>query len=173
MTITSYKAIHPTIDASAYIAQTATVIGDVGIGKDSSVWPMAVIRGDVNYIRIGERTSIQDGSVLHVSHASEINGPGFPLTIGNDVTVGHRVVLHGCRIDDCCLIGIGSILLDGVHVQSHVVIGAGSLVTPGKTLESGYLYLGQPARKVRPLTQQEMDYFKYTAAYYVQLKNSY
>jgi carbonic anhydrase/acetyltransferase-like protein (isoleucine patch superfamily) len=173
MNITPYQDIYPTIDATAYVAPNALVIGDVVIGKDSSVWPTAIIRGDVNYIRIGDRTNIQDASVLHVSHASEINGEGFPLIIGNDVTVGHRVTLHGCRIDDCCLIGIGSIILDGVHVQSHVVVGAGSLVTSGKVLESGYLYLGQPARKARPLTQEEMDYFKYTAAYYTQVKNNY
>lgn len=173
MNVMRYQHILPTISDKAYIAPSAMVIGDVTIGNDSSVWPMAVIRGDVNYIRIGERTNIQDGSILHVSHASDINGAGFPLIIGNDVTIGHRVTLHGCRIDECCLIGIGAIILDGVHIQPYVVVGAGSLVTPGKILESGYLYLGQPARKVRPLTQAEMNYFKYTANYYTQIKNNY
>lgn len=173
MAIKPYKTIYPTIDSTTYIDPTALVVGDVVIGKQSSVWPMAVIRGDVNYIRIGDYSNIQDGCVLHVSHASPENGPGYPLIIGNYVTVGHKVTLHACQIDDHTLIGIGSIILDGAHIPSHVVIGASTLVPPGKVLESGYLYLGQPAKKIRPLTPAELDFFKYSANYYAKLKNDY
>lgn len=164
MTIRPYKTIYPTIDKTAYIDPMALVIGDVVIGKQASVWPMAVIRGDVNYIRIGDYTNIQDGCVLHVSHASPQNGPGYALIIGNYVTVGHKVTLHACQVDDYSLVGIGSIILDGAHIQSKVVVGAGTLVPPGKVLESGYLYLGQPAKKIRVLTQEELEFFEYSAS---------
>jgi len=133
---------------------SAEIIGDVHIGEHSSVWPMSVLRGDVNHIRIGRETNIQDGSVLHVSHAGEFNPEGAPLIIGDRVTVGHKVLLHACRIGNRCLIGMGSILMDDSIIEDQVMVGAGSLLPPGKRLESGHLYLGNPCRRLRELTQR-------------------
>jgi carbonic anhydrase/acetyltransferase-like protein (isoleucine patch superfamily) len=173
MSIRTIAGLMPVIDASAYIDQSAQVIGDVVIGEHSSVWPQAVIRGDIHQIRIGDRSNIQDGSILHVTHDSEYTPGGFALHIGNDVTVGHAVILHGCHIGNQCLIGMGSIIMDGVVVEPEVMLAAGSLVSPGKTLESGYLWKGRPARRVRELTEQEHQYLLYAARHYVKLKNSY
>jgi carbonic anhydrase/acetyltransferase-like protein (isoleucine patch superfamily) len=170
MTIQTFEGVAPTIANDAYIAPTAVVIGNVTIGAGSSVWPMAVIRGDINTITIGERTSIQDGTVIHVNHAGAFNPTGNPTQIGNDVTIGHKVVLHGCTIHDRSLIGIGSIVMDDVIVESEVIVGAGSLVPPGKRLESGYLWLGSPVKKIRPLTEKEREFFLYSANYYAQLQ---
>ena len=150
---------------------TAVVIGDVVVGEHSSIWPGSVVRGDIHQIRIGDCCSIQDGSILHVTHAGPYNPDGYALELGNEVTVGHRVILHGCKIEDSCLIGMGSIIMDGAVIHRHVVLGANSLVPPGKELESGFLWLGSPAKKVRPLTEEEMAYFAYTAQYYVKLKD--
>lgn len=163
----------PLIAMSAYLDPSAVIIGDVTIGEDSSIWPTTVIRGDVNYIRIGERTSIQDGSVLHVTHAGPFSPQGSPLLIGNDVTVGHQVILHGCTVEDTCLIGMGSKILDGAVVKSHAFIGAGSLIPPGKVLDSGYLWMGSPVKPIRPLSAEEVDFLKYSAQHYVRLKNRY
>ncbi|MGB0360286.1 MAG: gamma carbonic anhydrase family protein [Endozoicomonas sp.] len=163
----------PTLGSRVYIDSSAVIIGDVTIGDDSSVWPTAVIRGDMHSITIGSRTSIQDGSILHITHASDYNPTGYPLHIGNDVTVGHKAVLHGCTIKDRCLIGIGSIILDGAVIEEEVIIGAGCLVSPGKCLESGFVYKGSPAIKARPLSDKERSFFKYTAANYVKLKDSF
>lgn len=169
-----YKNIMPVIAASAYVDPAACVIGDVEIGEDSSVWPMVAIRGDVNMIRIGARTNIQDGSVLHVTHeGGPLSPDGNGLFIGNDVTVGHNVVLHACTVEDSCLIGMGSVLLDGCVIKSGAMVGAGSVVSPGKVLEGGYLYLGTPARQARPLNQREKDNLLYSSRHYVQLKNDY
>jgi len=173
MLIRPFKNHLPRVAARVYIDVAAVVIGDVTLGADSSVWPCAVIRGDVNSISIGERTNIQDGSVLHVTHKTASNSNGFPLIIGDDVTVGHSVILHGCTIAASSLIGMGSKILDGAIVHSHVVVGAGSLVPPGVELESGYLWLGAPVRKKRALTDEEMQFFAYSARHYVQLKDSY
>ncbi len=171
--IRSYKGIMPTIADSVYVDPSAVVIGDVVIGADSSVWPMAAVRGDVNLIRIGERTNIQDGSVLHVTHAGPQAPNGFALTVGSDVTVGHNVVLHACTVEDGCLIGMGSVVLDGAVIKSGAMIGAGSVVSPGKELEGGYLYLGSPARRARALNEEEKAYFVYSSKHYVALKNDY
>lgn len=168
-----FEGVLPTIADNAFIDESAVVIGDVVIGEDSSVWPITAIRGDVNIIRIGNATNIQDGSVLHGSHASEFNPKGAELHIGDQVTVGHKVLLHGCRIGNLCLIGMGSIVMDNAIVEDQVIIGSGSLVTPGKKLESGYMYLGSPARKARALTDREIESLEYTANYYVSLKNKY
>lgn len=173
MNIRSHNNLQPSIAADVYIDPTAVVIGDVKIGAGSSVWPLTVIRGDIHKIRIGKRTSVQDGSVLHVTHAGPYNPDGFPLTIGDEVTIGHKVMLHGCTIGNRILIGMGAIVMDGVIVGDEVVIGAGSLVPPGKVLESGYLYMGSPVRQIRPLTDKEMDYFQYTAQRYVDLAAAY
>lgn len=168
-----YKNAWPHVHDSAYVDPQAAVIGDVTIGADSSVWPMAVVRGDVNRIRIGARTNIQDGTVIHVTHAHQARPEGYDTTIGDDVTVGHRVVLHGCTVGNECLIGIGAVIMDGAVVQDRVLVGAGSLVTEGKVLESGHLYLGSPVRKVRPLSEEEIARFTYSARHYVALKNDY
>ena len=168
-----FEGVLPTVADTAFIDETAVVIGDVVIGEDTSVWPITAIRGDVNIIRIGNSTNIQDGSVLHGSHASEFNPKGAELHIGDQVTVGHKVLLHGCRIGNLCLIGMGSIVMDNVVVEDQVIIGSGSLVTPGKKLESGYMYLGSPARRARALTDREKESLTYTASYYVSLKNRY
>jgi carbonic anhydrase/acetyltransferase-like protein (isoleucine patch superfamily) len=159
----------PRIAAGAWVDDTALVIGDVEIGADSSVWPMSVVRGDIQAIRIGRRTNIQDGSVLHVTHDSEYSPGGRALEVGDGVTVGHRVLLHACRVGDQCLIGMGSVVLDGAVIGSRVILGAGSLVPGGKELESGYLWLGSPVRRVRPLVEKELAYLEYAAGHYVRL----
>ena len=169
--VRTFESITPVIAASTFIDETAVVIGNVTIGEDSSVWPTVVMRGDVNSITIGNRTSIQDGSVLHVNHADEHNPGGDPLSIGNNVTVGHKVMLHGCTIHDRCLIGMSATILDKVVVEADTIIGAGSLVSPGKTLKGGYLYVGVPARQVRKLTEEEWAYLDFAADFYVQLKS--
>ena len=169
--IRSFEGITPVIGASTFIDETAVVIGNVTIGEDSSVWPTTVIRGDVNRITIGDRTSIQDGSVLHVNHDADYNPGGDPLNVGSGVTVGHKVMLHGCTIEDRCLIGMSSTVLDKVVVESNTIIGAGSLVSPGKVLEGGYLYVGTPARQIRRLTDEELAYLDYAADFYAQLKS--
>jgi carbonic anhydrase/acetyltransferase-like protein (isoleucine patch superfamily) len=171
MTIRKFSGISPSIASSAYVDELSAVIGDVTIGEDSSIWPMAVLRGDVNSITIGARTSIQDGTVIHVNHKAEFNPEGDPVWVGDDVTIGHQVTLHGCTIHHHCLIGIGSVIMDRVVVEPEVIVGAGTLVPPGKILQSGYLWLGNPAKKVRPLTEQEKAYFEYSAQHYVRLKD--
>lgn len=171
--IAPYQGVFPQIGAGVYVHPGAQVIGDVTLGENVSVWPGTVIRGDVNHIRIGSGSNVQDLSVLHVSHKSAREPEGSPLVIGSNVTIGHKVILHGCEIGDECLIGMGSIVMDKVVVQPRVLLGAGSLVPEGKVLESGYLYLGSPVRRVRPLTDQELAHFAYSAAHYIRLKNSY
>ncbi len=171
--ITPYRDVHPQLAPGAWVHPRATVIGEVSLGSDASVWPGAVIRGDVNSIAIGETSNIQDNSVLHVSHKTPANPAGGPLLIGARVTVGHTVILHACTIEDECLIGMGSIILDRAVIQRHVLLGAGSLVPEGKVLESGHLYLGRPAKLVRALTDEEIAYFAYSAQHYVTLARSY
>lgn len=171
MPIRSFEAKHPRIAESAYVDPQALVIGDVQVGADSSLWPNVVVRGDIHSIKIGVNTNIQDGSVLHVSHDSEFAPGGFPLTVGDGVTVGHMVVLHGCTIESNCLIGMGSLVMDGARVQTGAMLGAGSLVAPGKFLQGGYLWHGRPARRVRPLTADEQRYLIYSAEHYIRLKN--
>jgi carbonic anhydrase/acetyltransferase-like protein (isoleucine patch superfamily) len=173
MPIKSFRSISPSFDASVYIDESALLVGDIHLGEDSSVWPLVAARGDVNIIRIGERTNIQDGSVLHVSRKTKKNPDGFPLFIGNDVTIGHKCMLHGCIIGNRVLVGMGAIVMDGVVVEDDVFIGAGSLVTPNKRLESGYLYVGNPATKKRPLHVHEKAFFAESAKNYVLLKNEY
>ncbi|RMG34435.1 MAG: gamma carbonic anhydrase family protein [Gammaproteobacteria bacterium] len=160
---------HPRIDPDAWLDPRCTVIGDVWIAARCSVWPGVVIRGDVNRIRIGRETNIQDNSVLHNSHDSEYLPGGTPLVIGERVTVGHGVILHGCEVGDLCLIGMGAIVMDQAMIEPEVILGAGSLVPGGKVLESGHLYTGSPARQVRPLSDREREYLAYSAQHYVQL----
>ncbi len=171
MTVRCYQGISPRIAASAYVDASAVVIGDVTVGEDVSLWPMVVARGDVNTIEIGARTNIQDGTILHVSHDSEFAPGGFPLRIGSDITVGHKVILHGCTIEDGCLVGMGATVMDGAILRSGVLLGAGSLVPPGQELEGGFLWVGSPARRVRPLREQERAFLEYSPKHYVELKN--
>ncbi|MGE5028222.1 MAG: gamma carbonic anhydrase family protein [Betaproteobacteria bacterium] len=171
--IVPYRGIVPQIAASAWIHPSAQVIGDVAIGERASVWCNTVIRGDVNFIRIGSETNIQDLCTLHVSHRRPDNPEGAELVIGNRVTVGHNVILHGCEVGDECLIGMGAIVMDKAVLQPRVLLGAGSLVPEGKVLESGYLYLGRPAKQLRPLTEEELAHLAYSAAHYVRLTASY
>ncbi len=171
--IRPFENITPKIASSCYIDNQSVIIGDVEIGKHSSIWPMAVIRGDVNIIRIGENTNIQDGSVLHVSHVGEHNPEGGALTIGNNVTVGHKVLLHACSIGNNCLIGMGSIIMDNCIIEDQTMVGAGTLIPPNKTLQSGYLYLGNPFKKARKLSEQELEYLHYSADHYRRLKDRY
>ncbi len=173
MSIRNHAGMQPRISTGVYVDPDAVVIGDVEIGAGSSVWPMTVIRGDIHRIRIGERTSVQDGSVLHVTHAGPYNPDGFPLVIGDDVTIGHKVMLHGCTVGNRILIGMAAVIMDGAVVHDEVIIAAGTLVPPGKVLESGFLYKGNPARQARPLTEKEMTFFKYTAKRYVDLAAAY
>ncbi|BEV73232.1 MULTISPECIES: gamma carbonic anhydrase family protein [unclassified Paludibacterium] len=167
--IRSYDGIRPQIDPSSHIDPAAVVIGDVSLAAGSSVWPCAVLRGDVNHIRIGTGSNIQDFAMLHVTHKRSDDPEGAPLIIGEHVTIGHHVTLHGCTIGDEVLIGIGSIVLDRAVIEKHVLIGAGSLVPPGKHLKSGYLYLGNPVKAVRPLSAEEIAYFRYSAEHYQRL----
>lgn len=169
--IRPYQNKTPTLGERIFIDPTAVVLGDVTIGDDSSVWPMAVIRGDVHTIQIGKRTSVQDGSVLHITHASSFNPKGYPLIIGDDVTIGHKACLHGCTVHDRVLIGIGAIVLDGAIIQSEVLLAAGAMVAPSKVLESGFVYKGSPAKKARPLTEKERNFFGYSAENYKKLKD--
>ena len=173
MSIRSHAGMKPNISDDVYIDPDSVVIGDVEIGESSSVWPMTVIRGDIHRIRIGKRTSVQDGSILHVTHAGPYNPDGFPLIIGDDVTIGHKVMLHGCSIGNRILIGMAAVIMDGVVVQDEVIIAAGTLVPPGKVLESGYLYMGNPVRQARALTDKERSFFGYTSKRYVDLAAVY
>ncbi len=168
-----FNGKRPQIGKRVMIDRSSVMIGDVTLADDVSIWPLVAIRGDVNYVSIGARTNVQDGSVLHVTHRSANNIAGFPLIIGEEVTVGHKAMLHGCTIKDHILIGMGAILLDGCLIEPNIIIGAGSLVPPGKLLAGGYLYLGSPVRQIRPLTQQEADGLHNSAMNYVNWKDSY
>lgn len=164
----------PTLGARVYVDPAAVVIGDVVLGDDVSVWPMTVIRGDVNFIRIGDRTNLQDGTVVHVSH----DGPharlgGFATRIGSDVTIGHKAIIHACAIEDAALIGMGAIVLDGAVVKKHAFVGAGALVPPGKVVGEGEMWLGSPAKFARKLSEAEIEALYYSAQHYVRMKDQY
>ena len=173
MPLSNYLNISPVVGNRVYLHPSAQVIGDVKLGEDSSVWCNTVLRGDVNRIVIGRGTNVQDLTVGHVSHKTPEKPEGSPLIVGDYVTVGHSVILHGCTIGNECLIGIGTIILDDAVIPDRVVIGAGSLVTQGKTLESSMLYMGRPAKAVRALTEDEIAYLMYSARHYMQLKDDY
>jgi carbonic anhydrase/acetyltransferase-like protein (isoleucine patch superfamily) len=171
--IRKFNDKQPSIGKSVYIDDSAVVIGDVTIGDDVSIWPMTVVRGDVESIRIGEGTNVQDGAVLHVSHAGKFSPQGHPLTIGKGVTIGHRAVVHACTVGNYCLIGVGAIIMDDAVLEDYVMLGAGALVPPGKTLESGYLYVGAPAKQARPLKESEKEFLEYSSQHYMHLKDQY
>jgi carbonic anhydrase/acetyltransferase-like protein (isoleucine patch superfamily) len=164
----------PRLGERVFIDPACIVIGDVVIGDDSSIWPGTIIRGDVNHIRIGARSNIQDGTVIHVSHSGPNGKPvGYPTLIGDDVTIGHGAIIHACSIGDACLIGMGAIVLDGAVVEKNGFVGAGAVIPPGKTVASGELWLGNPAKCVRNLNEQEIEQLYYSAAHYVRLKDMY
>ncbi len=173
MSVRKFGDKQPVIHNSAYIDAQACVIGEVEIGEDSSIWPMTVVRGDVNSIKIGNKTNIQDGSILHVTHKSEHDPKGGPLIIGNGVTIGHAAILHACQIDDYCLIGMGATIMDDCIIEHHSMIGAGSLLPPGKHVKSGELWLGNPAKKVRDLSDKQKQRLEYSANHYVKLMKLY
>lgn len=173
MGIRNFETTYPVLGKGVYVDPQAVVIGDVVLDEDSSVWPLTSIRGDVNTIKIGKRTNIQDNSTLHATHDSDYHPGGITTIIGDDVTVGHQVILHACTIGDRCLIGMGSIIMDQAIIESEVIVGAGSLVTQNTRLESGYLYIGRPVKRLRALSDDEKAYITYSAQNYVRLKDRY
>ncbi len=173
MALSPFLDQQPRLAEGVYVHDSAQVIGDVSLGRDSSVWCNAVLRGDVQRIVVGEGSNIQDLTMGHVSHRSAAKPEGSPLLIGSHVTVGHSVILHGCRIGDECLIGMGSLVMDDAVIEDRVMLGAGSLVPPGKRLQSGQLYMGRPALPVRALTAEEIAYLRYSAEHYVRVKRQY
>jgi carbonic anhydrase/acetyltransferase-like protein (isoleucine patch superfamily) len=173
MNVRPYEGVLPELGARVYVDPAAVVVGRVTMGEDASIWPLSVARGDVNFIRIGARTNIQDACVLHVTHDGPYSPGGIPLVIGDDVTVGHRVTLHACTIGDRCLIGMSSTVLDGALLEDDVFLAAGSLVPPGKRLAAGGLYRGRPAVRVRDLKARDLEMLRYSAAHYVRLKDRY
>ena len=166
MTITTYNGLSPQIDLSAFVANGAQLIGDVRLAKDSSVWFNAVLRGDINHIVIGERTNIQDCSVLHVTEE-------FPAIVGKDVTVGHRAIIHGCSIGDCCLIGMGSVILDNAKIGSYSLVAAGAVVLQNSIVPEGVLVAGVPAKIIRPLTDEEKKKLEESATHYAGYARGY
>ncbi len=173
MSIRNFNNETPKLGENVYIDDSAIVIGAVTLGDNVSIWPTAVVRGDVEKITVGADTNVQDGAVLHVSHQGQFSERGHPLKIGQGVTIGHRAVIHGCTVGDYCLIGIGAIVMDDAVLEDYVMLGAGALVPPNKKLESGYLYVGSPAKQSRALSEDEKEFLRYSAAHYVHLKNQY
>lgn len=171
--IRSYKGITPTLGARAYVDPAATVIGDVVLGEDVSIWPGAVLRGDVHYIRIGARSNVQDGTIVHVTHDGPYSPGGFPTIVGEGVTIGHAAVIHACTIEDYCLIGMHATVLDGATIKKYGFVGAGSVVPPGKVVGERELWLGNPAQRVRLLTDKQIEQLHYSADHYVRLKDAY
>jgi len=169
----SFENNYPKIGNNVYIDPSACIIGDVSIADDVSIWPQAVIRGDVNRIHIDKMTNVQDGAILHVTHQGPFTPEGAELKIDMGVTIAHKAVLHGCTIQEFSLIGINTVILDNVVVEPRTLVAAGSLVPSGKRLKTGYLYLGNPVKQIRPLTNKEIERLEYSAQHYVRLKNKY
>ena len=180
--ILPYRTILPKIDPRAYVAPGAVIIGDVEIGADSSIWFGCIVRGDVNYIRIGARTNIQDGTIIHVASGqqparmgagSKIPKDGYPTIIGDDVTVGHGALLHACRLDNNSFVGMRAAVMDGCVIESFGMLAAGGLLTPGKTIPKGQLWAGSPAKFLRDLTDADRAQFDLRASQYVALGREY
>lgn len=171
--IRTHSGVSPTLGERVYIDPAATVIGKVTLGDDVSVWPYAVVRGDMHTITIGKRSNVQDGAILHITHDSDYQLGGLPLTIGEDVVIGHRAILHGCTIGNRILIGNGAIVNDAAIVEDEVIVGAGCMVPPRKNLEGGFVYVGNPCRQLRPVTESERTFFRYSPSNYVKLKDQY
>ena len=173
MAVRSFKGKVPSFGNNCFIDESSVLVGDIECGDEVSVWPLVAARGDVNFIRVGHRTNIQDGTVLHVTRLSKKHPEGFPLVIGEDVTIGHKCMLHGCTLGNRILVGMGAIIMDGAVVEDDVFIGAGCLVPPNKRLESGYLYIGNPAKQARPLTEGEVTFLKQSALNYIETKDEH
>ena len=171
--IRPYRGQTPRLGARVYVDAQAALIGDVVLGDDASIWPMASVRGDVHRIEIGARTNVQDNAVLHVTHDGPYSPGGVPLLIGDDVTIGHGVILHACTIGHRCLIGMGAIIMDRAVLEDECFIAAGAMVPPGKVLKGGWLYRGAPAQPARELSVQEREQLLYSAHHYVRIKNHY
>ncbi len=171
--IRPFKGKSPMIPDSCYVDESAIIIGNVILGEDVSVWPTAVLRGDVGQIEVGEQTNIQDGSVVHVTHDGKYTPGGFNTRIGKGVTIGHRAIVHACTVGDYCLIGMAATIMDGAVLEDNIILAAGALVLSGKTLKGGYLYVGSPAKAVRPLSEDAIAYLKYSAEHYAVLKDEY
>ena len=169
----AYRGVMPQLGARVYVDPAACVIGDVELGDDVSIWPGTVLRGDVERIRIGARSNLQDGAIVHVTHDGPYTPGGSPCIVGSDVTVGHGAILHACTIEDCCLVGMHATVLDGAVVKRHAFVGAGALIAPGKVVGEGELWIGNPARCVRKLGDREIEALGYSARHYVELKNQY
>ena len=173
MAIRSFKGITPRLGARSYVDPAAVLVGDVELGDDASLWPCAVVRGDVHHVRIGARTNVQDGAVIHVTHAGPYTDAGFPTIIGADVTIGHAAVIHACTIEDACLIGMHATVLDGAVVRRHGFVAAGAVIPPGQVGGERELWVGNPARKLRELADRAVEQLYYSAAHYVRLKDAY
>jgi carbonic anhydrase/acetyltransferase-like protein (isoleucine patch superfamily) len=173
MSIQSFEEHTPSIDPSAWVHASAVVIGQVSLARDVSIWPTAVVRGDVHRVRVGAGTNVQDGAVLHVTHAGPWTGDGHALEVGEEVTVGHRAILHACRVGDRSVIGMAATVMDGAVIEPETLLGAGALVPPGKVLTGGHLWVGSPARMLRPLSDRERAWLEYSARHYVRLKDRY
>jgi len=171
--IRPFRGILPRLGARVYVDPASTVIGDVELGDDVSIWPGAVARGDVHHIRIGARSNLQDGAVIHVTHDGPYTPGGFPTLIGEDVTIGHGAIIHACTIEDACLIGMHATVLDGAVVKKHAFVAAGALVPPGKVVGERELWVGNPAKMVRVLSDKQVEQLYYSAANYVRLKDEY
>jgi carbonic anhydrase/acetyltransferase-like protein (isoleucine patch superfamily) len=169
----SFKGVMPKLGERTYVDPAATLIGAVVLGDDVSIWPNAVLRGDVHYIRIGARSNVQDGAVVHVTHDGPYSPGGFPTIVGEGVTIGHAAVIHACTIEDYCLIGMHATVLDGAVVKKYGFVGAGSVVPPGKVVGERELWLGNPAQRVRLLTDKQIEQLHYSADHYVRLKDVY
>jgi carbonic anhydrase/acetyltransferase-like protein (isoleucine patch superfamily) len=170
--IRPHHGVTPTIAASAFVAETAVIIGDVTIGEQASIWYGCVLRGDGNFIRVGARTNIQDGTIVHVNHERE-GAAGTRTIIGADVTIGHMALIHACTLEDGCFIGMQACVMDGAVVESGAMVAAGALVTPGKRVKHGELWGGSPAKLMRKLTESELKYFSYTVEHYIEMGASY
>ena len=174
MPIRTYQGQKPRLGQRVYVDVGAHLIGDVELGDDVSLWPGTVVRGDVNFIRIGARTNVQDGSIIHVSHDGPYTRPGgYPTIIGSDVTIGHGAIVHACVIEDGCLIGMGATVLDGATIRKNGFVGAGAVIAPGKTVGERELWLGNPAKLVRVLSDRDVESLYYSATHYVKLKDRY
>jgi carbonic anhydrase/acetyltransferase-like protein (isoleucine patch superfamily) len=168
-----YKGLAPTLGQRVYVDPAATVIGQVTLGDDVSIWPGAVLRGDVHTIAIGARSNVQDGAVVHVTHDGPYSPGGMPTVVGEGVTIGHGAVIHACTIEDYCLIGMHATVLDGARIKRYGFVGAGSVIPPGKVVGERELWLGNPARCVRLLDERQVEQLHYSAAHYVTIKDAY
>lgn len=169
----AYRGSTPSLGVRVYVDPAASVIGDVVLGDDTSIWPGAVLRGDVQRIRVGARSNIQDGAVLHVTHDGPYTPGGSPCVVGIGATIGHAAVVHACSIGDYCLVGMHATVLDGALLEPYAMVGANSLVTAGTRVGTGELWLGCPARRVRQLTPDQIEQLRYSADHYVRLKDEY